>query len=150
MKQLILITLPLFLLLNISLLGQQKITWQTLSDVEKIDQKVEDDADLTYQQPIFGVDLMMLQDQEVEITGFVFPMDLVGNYYILSKFPYNACFFCGNKDAGAETVLELKPKKKYPWLQMDDIVTFRGRLTLNDSDINQLYYILKDAEIVGH
>ena len=89
-------------------------------------------------------------EEEVEITGYIFPFDLEGNYYILSKFPYSACFFCSKDGSvGPETVMELKIKERYDWFQMDDIVTFKGKMKLNDTDINQLYYILEDAEVVG-
>lgn len=148
------IILPLFLLLIFSfenVYAQKEIDWDFLADVT-FTEVYNKEYEMDYKKPTFGKDVAVLgkEKEEVEITGYIFPFDLEGNYYILSKFPYNACFFCSKDGSvGPETVMELKIKERYDWFQMDDIVTFKGKLKLNDTDINQLYYILEDAEVVG-
>ena len=44
--------------------------------------------------------------------------------------------------------MEIKAKKELPVLKMDEIVTFKGKLKLNDTDIYELNYILENAEVV--
>ncbi len=131
-----------------SLQAQVNLNWEDLAtDLNYIEQYNEE-YDLTYNQPIFSPKMMMLNGEEVTIKGYVLPLDVEGSYFVLSKLPYSSCFFC-SKDknkAGPETVIELKlddnAKKQY---QMDDIVTFKGKLYLNDTDMHQLYYVLKKA-----
>ena len=59
--------------------------------------------------------------------------------------PYNMCFFCGG--AGPETVMEVTATE--PVKYSTSRITLRGTLTLNDSNINQLMYLLSDAELVA-
>lgn len=132
---------------SLTVFAQLPVTWFTLSNVQ-ITEEFDEQMGFSIPKPFFGRDLLSLQNQEIEITGFVFPMDVKGSFYILSKFPYSNCFFCGNKGAGPETVMELRLTKKYDWLKMDAIIKVRGKLWINKNDINQLYYILKDAEII--
>lgn len=82
----------------------------------------------------------------VQIRGYIIPVDVVQDYYVLSANPYSSCFFCGQ--AGPESVMEIQLKKSYDGLRMDKIVTFKGKLRLNADDIYQLNYVLEDAEVV--
>ena len=82
------------------------------------------------------------------ITGLLLLWFLTGcgtsppiNYYVLSAYPYSQCFFCGN--AGPETVVELSFVGKQRRLQMDQLVTIKGKLKLNDSNIYQCNYIFE-------
>ena len=100
------------------------------------------------QIPIFREEVKQLNGRMVEISGFFFPFedDPENPYYVLSQNPWSQCFFCGA--AGPESVMDLLLKEKPGRLKMDDKVTFRGRLKLNDSDVMFLNYILEDAEWV--
>lgn len=126
-----------------------EVSWEELSKVRFVS-VYNEEYEMDYQQPIFDPAVEQLSGQQIVITGFLLPMDFDGDYFILSKNPYASCFFC-SKDgsAGPETVIELRLKQKYTWFRMDDIVTIKGTLRLNDSDINQLYYILTDAEVTN-
>lgn len=123
---------------------QHNITWETLSNVSYTTLGGK-------KAPIFGAKVNQLDGKIVQITGYLLPLDVDGNAYFLSKFPFAACFFCNTKNgkqAGAETVIELKLKKQYKWLQMDDIVTFKGTLAVNNvADSNEIFYTLEDAEV---
>lgn len=146
-KTLIFFTLMLFM--QYSVQAQTNITWNDLSAIQ-FEQVYNAEYDVEYNSPIFGKVVQDLANEEVVITGYIFPFDLEGNYYILSKFPYKSCFFCGNDEAGPETVIEVKFVKKYRWFKMDDIITVKGKVYLNNKDINQMYYVLKEAEVVSN
>lgn len=122
-----------------------KITWEILKDVKFAD-KWSDEFQAYYAVPSFGNNIKKYNGQEVQIRGYIIPIDIVDGYYVLSANPYSQCFFCGN--AGPESVMEIQMKKEYRDLRMDQIITYKGKLRLNKDDIYQLNYILEDAEIV--
>ncbi|MEM1137561.1 MAG: hypothetical protein AAGI07_17100 [Bacteroidota bacterium] len=98
------------------------------------------------QLPIFSEEVEALNGKEIEVKGFIIPVDLTGaDYQVLSAFPYASCFFCGN--AGPESVMEiyLKEERKF---DMDAKVTFKGKLKLNYEDSYHLVYMLEDAEVL--
>ena len=97
-------------------------------------------------EPLVDGSLTTDDGKEVQIRGFIIPVDIVQDYYVLSANPYSSCFFCGQ--AGPESVMEIEMIKKYEGLRMDQVITFRGRLKLNVDDIYQLNYILQNAEIL--
>ena len=123
-----------------------KITWEILKDV-KFSDKWSDEFQAYYAVPSFGNNIKKYNGQEVQIRGYIIPIDIVDGYYVLSANPYSQCFFCGN--AGPESVMEIQMKKEYRDLRMDQIITYKGKLRLNKDDIYQLNYILEDAEIVA-
>ena len=123
-----------------------KITWEILKDV-KFSDKWLDEFQAYYAVPSFGNNIKKYNGQEVQIRGYIIPIDIVDGYYVLSANPYSQCFFCGN--AGPESVMEIQMKKEYRDLRMDQIITYKGKLRLNKDDIYQLNYILEDAEIVA-
>ena len=98
-----------------------------------------------YAAPDLGPSVQKLKNQPVSITGYVLPVDLDANLYVLSAFPFSACFFCGG--AGPETVMTLNFKKKARKFKTDERLTFTGTLQLNADDIYKMNYILDDAEI---
>jgi hypothetical protein len=123
----------------------QVITWKMLTDVKFSEKYVEKYQDW-FLFPTFGASVRSLEGKPVAIKGYVIPIDLEEGIYALSAFPFAACFFCGA--AGPESVMTLmisKPKRKY---NTDDVVTFKGVLRLNDSDVEQFNYILDKAEEV--
>lgn len=125
--------------------GQQKITWETLSDV-KFKKKISEEDGLTYLFPVFGAKLKTINNAIVSIQGFMIPVDPDEDLYVLSANPYSSCFFCGQ--AGPETVIEVHFKSKPKRLKMDQFVTLQGVLKLNEKDIEHCNYILENAEII--
>lgn len=121
-----------------------KLTWETLRDVTfKKKWYAEEQVYMLY--PTFGPSVQKLSGKEVVITGYVLPVDLDANLYVLSAFPYSACFFCGG--AGPESVMTLDFKKSTRKFKTDERLTFKGKLKLNADDIYQMNYILEAAEV---
>lgn len=136
--------LSLILIFNTSLFAQTKVTWKQLADV-RYEVKYLEDFGAEYMTPVFGKTPKIYADKEVIVTGYIIPVDEETGAYILSRNPYSSCYFCGN--AGPETIVELwfysQKKKRY---KMDERMTFKGKLTLNDEDVNHFIYILENAK----
>jgi hypothetical protein len=121
-----------------------KLTWETLRDVT-FKKKWYPEESVYMLSPTFGPSVQKLKGKEVSITGYILPIDLDANMYVLSAFPYSACFFCGG--AGPESVMALKFKKTTRKFKTDERLTFKGTLTLNVDDIYQMNYVLENAEL---
>ncbi|NJL76884.1 MAG: hypothetical protein HC892_19550 [Saprospiraceae bacterium] len=106
------------------------------------------DAESDISFPIFRDELKQLHGRTVIIEGYVIPIEetLENTAIILSAFPYTQCFFCGS--SGPESVMDIIPLNQLKGLSTDEKVQFKGKLKLNDTNWEQLIYILEDAEIV--
>ena len=142
-KIILLTTFFLFFIGNI--FSQNIITWELLKNVE-FDEIWSEEFQAYYMVPKFSESVKAMDGKEVQIRGFIIPVDIVQDYYVLSANPYSSCFFCGQ--AGPESVMEIQMIKKYEGLRMDQVITYKGTLKLNVDDIYQLNYILEDAEII--
>jgi len=95
--------------------------------------------------PKFGEEVRKMEGKLVSLKGFIIPFEgmFEPKHIIISSLPIAACFFCGG--SGPETVAEayLKEEIKYS----SKPVTVTGKLVLNDTDYDQLMYILKDAKV---
>ena len=131
-------------LLLVTQLGraQELIDWQILSQVE-FESRYYEEIDEYLWFPTFSETIKNLEGKRVQIRGFIIPVDLEAGLYVLSAYPYSACFFCGN--AGPESVMSLKFKAKPRRFELDEIATFQGILKLNDSDVDEMNYILVDT-----
>jgi hypothetical protein len=96
--------------------------------------------------PSFTPELRAKIGKEFSLKGHYIPFDLEGNAIVLSKNPYASCFFCGG--AGPESVAEINFKTKRPKLKADQIITVKGKLRLNGTDVNHMNFILDEAEIL--
>lgn len=120
-----------------------EMTWRMLEDVEFKDVYVEE-LDAYYWKPTFGDIVNGLEGQEVHITGYMIPVDLDEDFYVLSRYPFANCFFCGG--AGPESVIDLRFDGKSPRVyQTDERLTFAGKFRLNADDVYQMNYILDGA-----
>lgn len=120
-----------------------ELTWQVLSDVEFTDIYLEE-LDAYYWMPEFGPQVIAAEGKEFHITGYMIPVDVDEDFYVLSRFPFANCFFCGG--AGPESVIDLRfPTREKRTYQTDDRLTFRGTLRLNADDVYQMNYILEGA-----
>ncbi|MEL7002497.1 MAG: DUF3299 domain-containing protein [Bacteroidota bacterium] len=124
--------------------SQTEITWKTLDNVTFTD-KYSEEVDAYYYYPEFGESVKELDGQEVYIKGFMLAIEPRKGIYILSRFPFASCFFCGS--GGPESIVELKLKPGHPKFKMDQVVTMKGKLKLNRDDIYQCNYILQEAEV---
>lgn len=135
--------LILFLLFFVTIcFGQQKVTWQDLSEVtftEKFFPKFND----TFLHPTFSLSIKQLEGKTIKVKGYFLNISPNEKLYILSKGPMSACFFCGV--GGPETAIELQFAQKQTF-KTDDIVTVTGILKLNDTDVEHFNYILTNCK----
>ena len=127
-------------------LAQTEITWETLGDVE-FSRKYFEEIDEHLYYPEFGLKVRALEGREVSLKGYILVIDPEEGFYVLSRNPFAACFFCGA--SGPESIVELILKPEHRKFEMDDIVTIKGKFRLNQDDINHCNYIIEDAEPVG-
>ncbi|TAE03388.1 MAG: hypothetical protein EAZ97_01530 [Bacteroidetes bacterium] len=98
--------------------------WKKLMSV-----KYEIGAD--FYRPKFNAKVLALQGQNIELKGFMIPIEEVSvgkDAFLISYYPFAACFFCGG--AGPESVAEVKPSKPIPY--RESAIKIRGKLILND------------------
>ncbi|MBL6594928.1 MAG: DUF3299 domain-containing protein [Flavobacteriales bacterium] len=145
MRNKIILATTFFLFFVGNIFSQNIITWELLKNVE-FDEIWSEEFQAYYMVPKFSESVKEMDGKEVQIRGFIIPVDIVQDYYVLSANPYSSCFFCGQ--AGPESVMEIQMIKKYEGLRMDQVITYKGTLKLNVDDIYQLNYILEDAEII--
>jgi len=122
--------------------GPQELSWLTLTDVTFKEMYVSE-MDMYYWKPTFGLSVKSLENKEVYITGYVIPVDYDENFYVISRYPYANCYFCGG--GGPESVVDLRFAGKNRTYKTDERLTFKGRLKLNATDVYQMNYILEGA-----
>ena len=134
-----------FFFLTISASAQERINWDILADVSFVSEYVEEMG--TIQSiPRFGEDPKNYEGKEISISGYTIPIDGTGTYYVLSKFPYANCYFCGG--AGPETIIELSLKADAQRrFKTDEHVTIVGKLQLNENDVYRLPYLVVEATV---
>jgi len=125
--------------------GPLLINWKKLSDVE-FTRKLNKEVSMYFLYPTFGPSVKALQGKEIQIKGYIIPVDENENIYVVSAQPMAMCFFCGG--SGPESIMELQFKNKKQRFKTDEVRTVKGILKLNPIDIEHLNYILKNAEVV--
>ncbi|TXC78463.1 DUF3299 domain-containing protein [Luteibaculum oceani] len=142
MKYFLVLLLSFFSYLNI-VSAQQQIDWKILSDVT-FEERYSDELASYIMIPTFGEKVKQLEGKLVKIKGYVIPLDVKMNQYVLSANPFASCFFCGN--AGPETVMDIVFKAQEN-LRTDQYMEIEGVLELNKNDVYRLNYILMEAVI---
>lgn len=145
MKSLTIAFLLFFVGLSNSATAQTVITWEVLKDVQFVEVWSEEFQSV-YMVPKFGKKVRSLDNKKIQIRGYVIPVDVLADYYVLSAFPYSSCFFCGQ--AGPESVMDIQFATTPTGLRTDQIITVEGKLRLNIDDILQLNYILEDVTVI--
>jgi hypothetical protein len=145
MKSLTIAFLLFFVGLSNSSTAQTVITWEVLKDVQYVEVWSEEFQSV-YMVPKFGKKVRSLDGKKIQIRGYVIPVDVLADYYVLSAFPYSSCFFCGQ--AGPESVMDIQFANTPTGLRTDQIITVEGKLRLNVDDILQLNYILEDVKVI--
>lgn len=125
-------------------LAQTELTWQRLADV-RFTEKYSEEVNANFYYPHFGASVKELEGKEVYLKGFMLILGSKQDFFVLSRNPFAACFFCGA--AGPESIVELKLRPDHPTFKMDQFVTIKGTLRLNQDDINQCNYILEEAQL---
>lgn len=137
-------TLILGLFLAAPATAQIKLSWQLLSDV-KFKSVWFEEQQTRYLVPEFGEGPKAFEGKEVLISGYFIPLSEDKMFFVLSANPYASCYFCGA--AGPESIVEIwfKPEsiRRY---ELDELLTLKGKLKLNVSDVNHCNYILEEAE----
>ncbi len=123
--------------------AQQSNTWNIFART-KFEPRYDEALGEYLYYPDFSADLKKLEGKEVVVEGYYVPFSPDdGNYIILSKFPMSQCFFCGG--GGPESVAEVNFAKDPGRFKIDDLITVRGKLKLNQDDLDHLNFILVDA-----
>ncbi|MEZ4684514.1 MAG: hypothetical protein R3B47_00150 [Bacteroidia bacterium] len=95
------------------------------------------------EKPEPGQVIRRLEHKLVSIRGYVIPLDIDGNSYMLSALPNASCFFfCGK--AGMESVMELRLKKaieNLKWMKSSHFRSCSSMMTPYG-----LMYLLLEAE----
>ena len=135
----------LFALVSVGSKAQQKVSWDTFA---KVTMTREFDQNLGFEvntaPPVFSPSILALDGQKVLVKGYVIPVDIDLNLYMVSANPFANCFFCGN--AGPETVVELFPAGRFRRFGTDEVVTFEGTLNINkDASSSTVPYQLFSA-----
>lgn len=139
-----LLSLLLITGLSGSVQAQKKLVWPMLSlttyDIDMSNNEVN-------YKPRFPDRLTEdYEGEEVEISGYLIPMDVDARQYALSQNPFSSCFFCGG--AGPETVIELRFTSAPGRFATDEYVAVSGRLVLNRRG-QGLFFTLQNARIEG-
>jgi len=139
-------TLILFVSLftMLSLRAQTETSWTDLMDITFKDVYLESD-DMYVYYPLFKEKQKSLDGEEISITGYIIPVDVELNQYVLSAFPFSACFFCGN--AGPESVMAVYFSSPDQSFKTDERLTLQGNLELNDTNVDELVYVLRNATV---
>lgn len=134
--------------MSLALLGattqaQTTIDWHTLSHVSFASPDPSHRSPV-YGKPTFGEPVKAIEGHTVVLHGYMLPLTVDNKQYILSKYPFTECFFCGG--AGKETVVELKLADDLSF-DIDEPVTIQGKLQLV-YDPMQISYQIVDASRV--
>ncbi|MEM8893707.1 MAG: hypothetical protein AAGC88_03955 [Bacteroidota bacterium] len=118
--------------------------WETLAQLTY--EKSEDEYGELF-VPVFGESIRAMEGKEVTLPGYIIPFEgmFKPDHIIISSLPVAACFFCGS--GGPESVAEVYMAE--PIKYTANAIKVTGTLQLNDSDFNQLMYILNDARLEG-
>lgn len=135
------------LLISIEIFAQSDIDgWKMFARV-KFNSTFIKELNEYYLVPAFDKTMRESEGAEVTLKGHYMPMENDDSHVIvLSKFPYSMCFFCGG--AGPESVAEVVFESKPPRLKVDQVITVKGRLKLNNSDVNHLNFILTESTLL--
>lgn len=100
-----------------------------------------------YEKPVFTDMVKNLNSKIITLPGYMIPFEngMKGNHFMLSSLPINACFFCGV--GGAETVVEVFTTKSVNYSEKP--IQIKGKLKLNDTNPDQMIYVLEAAEVLG-
>lgn len=105
------------------------------------------DEDGAFVNPTYPDALKALDGKTVIVKGYIVPVDVQLQTYVLSAFTLNQCFFCGN--AGPESVIQLFFKSAPPHLLTDQFVVLIGRLELKQQKPGSFFFTLYDTQLAG-
>jgi len=118
------------------------VTWEMLSKVKYKRKEHEEYGLVNF--PLFSNELKELRGKTIIISGYIIPLD--SETYVLSRYVYASCFFCGG--AGAESIMGISFSNLKKRLKTDQYVTLKGQLYLNEDDVNDWMFQIDKAEII--
>ncbi|MBT0811710.1 hypothetical protein KIH41_10520 [Litoribacter ruber] len=133
------------LILIISQTSLEKELWRLFEKTSFIE-KYNRTYSTYFLYPKFPKELLALEGKQVTIKGFYIPLDWEENAIVISKYPMAECFFCGG--AGQESIALAYLQKSPGRLKTDQIITVQGTLHLNNTDVDDLNFIIKNAKII--
>ncbi|MBX2950891.1 MAG: DUF3299 domain-containing protein [Leadbetterella sp.] len=133
-----------FFIVSLWLADARTVSWDDLKDV-KFTRKFIKEEDMYFLFPTFGEKVKKLNGTELQIKGYMIPVDPEDKVYVLSARPMASCFFCGG--SGPETIIQLnlKTRKKF---RTDEIWTVKGKFRLNADNLDECNYVLDGCEAV--
>jgi len=134
-----------FLSVASSTFAQEDTVWKKLSKIT-YKQEYNELFGFKVDIPVFSDQIKNMEGQEVEVKGYIIPIEGYKSHkeFMFSAFPYNMCFFCGG--AGPETVMEVSATEAIEYSA--EQIRIKGKLVLNDDDINRMMYILEDVVLL--
>ncbi len=147
------ILLTVFLSLKLSTsVAQTTLTWKDFDSITFVE-KWDETYQALFQFPTFPKKLIKLNKREIVIEGYIFSLDTLSNSFYLKSNEKPLSFGCGYSSTfnNTDEIIELNFKKndlKNLNQFIDQKVTIKGRLKLNDSEILHWYLILESSEIV--
>jgi len=126
-----------------SMLAQKSIDWYDLEEVS-FGQSDPSHKGPVYGEPHFPQTLKDLEGKTLRIQGYMLPLTVDNQLYVLSRYPFTECFFCGG--AGKETVIHLEPKESDLSFELDESVIVTGIFRLVD-DPQELCFKIEKARI---
>jgi hypothetical protein len=141
MKQFLFLLLTLSFSFSTQVKGQDNV-WKILSKITFV-KEYDELMGFKVDRPVFSEDVKALDGKEITVKGYIIPVEGYKSHkeFVFSAFPYNMCFFCGG--AGPETVMEVEALEAVKFTA--DHIVIKGKLELNDSDINRLMYLMTDV-----
>jgi hypothetical protein len=134
-----------FIMLTVSASAQTD-GWAAFAKT-KFDAKYSEKAGEYFLFPTFPDELKNMVGREFSLEGYYLPIEIEGDaYIILSKFPYSQCFFCGG--AGPESIAEVFFKTRPGRFEPDQYIRVKGKLKLNNADLEHGNFILEEAVLV--
>jgi len=145
MKNLIIAIAALIGFAALQPLQAQDKAWKTLARIT-FKKEYNEMMGFKVDVPVFSEKVQELEGEEITVRGYIIPKEGYKSHeeFIFSAYPYNMCFFCGG--AGPETVMEVYASE--PIEYTPEPVSLKGKLELNDDDINRLIYAIREAEQV--
>ncbi len=135
----------LFLFLcSISSFGQLVNGWKLFEQV-KFEERYNEDIDFYVSYPKFDSKIKAYEGKIVELKGYLIPLEKENDFYFFSKYPYEQCYFCGGAGPESAAMVYFKTDKKRPY---NELITIRGYLKLNDSNVDYLNFIIKKSIVV--
>lgn len=119
--------------------------WEMFSGISLKRTYVEE-AEAHYRLPVFTPELQALKGEEVSLAGFFLPYSKVDSIIIISRFPIASCFYCGQAGVESVAMVEMVDSPAKPY-KTDQRLVVKGKLALNNSDVNKLAFVLTGATV---